>query len=137
MGVECPSFGADVGESKTKKWIKMDRDESKFPLITNKYHHGNMIYPNVPGIRLVLIKCDLAENSYGLFISIFYFFLQNLRPIVQSSCSCLSKLELMSHVTFRKLKVLLEIGMYQYFLSSQTIEVQLQGLEHARIQVIP
>lgn len=53
-----------------------DRDGRKFPLTMNKYHHGNAIYPNVLGIRLVLIQCDLAENSYGLFISIFFFFNQ-------------------------------------------------------------
>lgn len=51
-----------------------DRDGRKFPLTMNKYHHGNAIYPNVLGIRLVLIQCDLAENSYELFISIFFFF---------------------------------------------------------------
>lgn len=41
---------------------------------------------------------------------------------------------------FRKLKVLLEIGMYRYLLPSQTTEVQFQGLDglarYALMQVV-
>ena len=79
-------------------------------MTVNKYSHGNRIYPNV--LRLVLTEYDLAENSYGRFISSFFFFLtRDLCPIAESSRSCLDKKELMSCVAFRKLEVLLEIGM--------------------------
>lgn len=55
---------------------------TRFPWTMNKYTCGNTIYPTV--LTLVPTEYDLAENSYGHFISIFFFFFLNRKSL----CNC-------------------------------------------------